>query len=145
MQRSSGFTLIEILIVVAIAGILSALAWPSYQDGVRKSNRAEAKAELMDLAQRLQKCYTTYGRYDDPPGASKCAAFDSVNASGGYITRGKGFYRVNIAPLGSATQEDSFELTATAIKAPQTKDDLTNRCNVLKLDNTGKKDPAICW
>ncbi len=143
MLRSYGFTLVEMLIVVAIIGILSALAWPSYQDGVRRSNRAEAKTELMDLAQRLQKCYTTYGRYDDPPGASRCAAYDSVLA--GYTTRGKNFYRVNIAPLGSATQEDSYVLTATAIKAPQTRDDLTNGCNILKLDHTGKKDPAVCW
>lgn len=144
MQRSSGFTLIEIMIVVAIAGILAALAWPSYQDGVRRSNRAEAKTELMDLAQRLQKCYTTYGVYNDPPGASICAAWNTVNGS--YITRGKGFYRITIAPLPApATPENSFELTATAILAPQTKDDLVNGCNELTLDNTGRKEPIICW
>lgn len=144
MQRSRGFTLVEMMVVAAIISILAALAWPSYQESVRRSNRAEAKTELMDLAQRLQKCFTTYGVYNDPPGASACAAFDAVN--GGYITRGKGFYRITIAPLPApATAENSFELTAEAIRAPQTQDDLVNGCNELTLDNTGRKEPIICW
>lgn len=129
------------MITVAIVGILAAIAWPSYQASVKKSNRAEAKTELMDIAQRLQKCYTTYGRYDDPPGDDKCAVFDSL-AAPGYTTRGRGFYKITIGPLAPATQRNSYVLSATADIAPQTTD---VGCEVLTLTHTGQKEPAECW
>jgi type IV pilus assembly protein PilE len=50
-----GFTLIDVLIAVAIVGILAAIAYPSYQSAVRKSNRAAAEAHLSDIAQRQQQ------------------------------------------------------------------------------------------
>lgn len=142
MQNSKGFTLIEIMIVVAIAGILASLAWSSYENSIKRSNRAEATTELSDLAQRLQKCYTTYGRYNAPPPPNQCAVFNSVN--GGYVTRGKGFYRINIDVGGTNDLRSSFIMTATAIRAPQT-DDTRDGCNVLRLSNTGEKQPVICW
>lgn len=141
MYKLKGFTLIEMMITVAIVGILAAIAWPSYQESVKRSNRAEAKTELMDIAQRLQKCYTTYGRYDDPPGEDQCAVFDSL-AAPGYTTRGRGFYIITIAPLGAATQRNSYILTATADIAPQTND---TGCESLTLTHTGQKEPAECW
>lgn len=143
MYRLKGFTLVELMIVVAIVGILAAVAWPSYQVSVRKSNRAEAKTELMDIAQRLQKCYTTYGRYDAPPAPNKCAVFDSL-AAPGYRTRGRGFYLITIAPLAPANQRNSYLLTATADRVPQTQD-TAGGCNVLTLTHTGQKEPEDCW
>ena len=53
--RQSGFTLIELMITVAIIGILAAIAYPSYQQYVVRSNRSEAQAYLMELAQREQQ------------------------------------------------------------------------------------------
>lgn len=142
MQTLKGFTLIEIMIVVAIVGILAALAWPLYVESVMRSNRAEAKTELQDLAQRLQKCYTTYGRYNAPAAPNKCAAFDNVNA--GFITRGKGFYKITIAAGASADLSSSYVMTAEAIKAPQTQD-TAGGCNKLTLSHTGAKTPIDCW
>ena len=53
-RQSTGFTLIELMIVIAIVGILAAVAYPAYQDHVRKSNRAAAQGFMMDVAQRQQ-------------------------------------------------------------------------------------------
>ncbi len=53
-RQSTGFTLIELMIVIAIVGILAAVAYPAYQDHIRKSNRAAAQACMMDVAQRQQ-------------------------------------------------------------------------------------------
>src|SRR5690554_7773304 len=58
-----GFTLLELMIVVAVVGILAAIAYPSYMDSVRKSNRADAKAALNDAAQQMQRCYTLNSSY----------------------------------------------------------------------------------
>lgn len=58
-----GFTLVELLIVVAIVAILAAVAFPSYQDYIRRSNRAAAQAEMMDIANRQQQYLLANGTY----------------------------------------------------------------------------------
>ena len=58
-----GFTLIELMIVVAVIAILAAIAYPSYQDSVRKSRRADAKAVVLNAAQILERCYTQNNVY----------------------------------------------------------------------------------
>lgn len=131
-----GFTLIEALIVVAIIGIIAAFAFPSYVEYVRKSNRAEAKAELMEVAQRLQRCYTNLGRFDD---ATNCAVFAQVTAK--FVTR-KGLYEISFD--ATAPTRTTYKLHATALKKPQTLD-TKNGCNDLTLDQNGTMLPALCW
>jgi type IV pilus assembly protein PilE len=77
--RNRGFTLIEVMIVVAIVAILAAIAFPSYARYVEQARRADAKAALLDAAQRLERCHTQFGAYDN--GA---CTFAAVSPDGHY-------------------------------------------------------------
>ena len=59
----AGFTLIELMITVAIVGILAAIAYPSYQDSVRKGKRAEGRTALIDFLQQQERFLTQTGSY----------------------------------------------------------------------------------
>ena len=69
-----GFTLIELMVAIAIIGILAAIAFPSYQDSVRKSKRAEGKAALLDLQNRLERYFIDRNSYATACIGSGCAA-----------------------------------------------------------------------
>jgi type IV pilus assembly protein PilE len=74
-----GFTLIEMLIVVALVAILGAIAYPSYTDSVRKAWRAEARTALMQEMQQQERVYTQRARYNKAP--YKTVSGDSEAAS----------------------------------------------------------------
>ena len=67
-DKLMGFTLIELLIAIVIVSILTAVAFPSYQNYVRQSNRAAAKAILYENAQFMEQFYTENNRYDATAG-----------------------------------------------------------------------------
>lgn len=128
-----GFTLIEVMVVVAIVGILAGIAYPSYMDQVRKGNRAKAQAFLMDLAQRQQNYLIVRRRYavslqelgfDDGAGSV---------ALGSELQQLTGAYNVIGVDLGvSQGPPPSFDLALTPTTGSSQESDGT-----LCLSNTG--------
>ncbi|WP_444895253.1 type IV pilin protein [Microbulbifer sp. SSSA005] len=128
-----GFTLIEVLVVVAIIGILGAIAYPSYMDSVRKSNRAEAKTELNDVAQRLQRCFTAFSAYDD----ANCSVAGEISNGNTLSTENDLYsisgvltattYTLTAAPQSGSVQAGdsscaSFTLTQAGVKSASSGD-----------------------
>jgi type IV pilus assembly protein PilE len=143
MKKQIGFTLIELMIAVVILGILVSFAFMNYQRYVMKSNRAEAKTELLNVAARLQRCYTLYGRYNPDDG---CDVYESLTGAAKITSEGRGFYEVDIAFVDEDEPSSDYTLTATAILAPQINDiDGPLDCTELTLTHTGAKTPAECW
>lgn len=97
----TGFSLIELMAAMAIAAILASVALPSYQDSVRRTHRADARILLTTTAQRLERCRTQYGSYDDV----SCAVGAAANSEHDY-------YRLVVA-----RNPDTFLLTATPLGA----------------------------
>ena len=87
IQRNtqSGFTLIELMITVAIVGILAAVAYPAYTDSVRKGKRAEARTALMNLLQQQERYLTQMNTYETfaagTPGALPFKAYSSSDST----------------------------------------------------------------
>jgi type IV pilus assembly protein PilE len=67
--QTKGFTLIELMIAVAVVGILASIAYPSYTDHVRRTRRADAQGALMGLANAMERYFTQNSTYCDAAGA----------------------------------------------------------------------------
>ncbi len=131
--RQTGVTLIELMVVVVIISILAAIAFPSYREQVRRSNRTEAKVAIQQRAQALEKCFTRYMDYTN-------AACDGAAAA---ANTPEGHYNVTVARPTALT----FTITATPLGG-QLSD---ARCMNLTLDEagtrgrTGTAPVEDCW
>lgn len=128
----SGFTLIELMIVVAVVAILAAIAYPSYTDSVLKSRRGQAKADMAEVAQMLERFHTEKNTY---------VGF-VLNPAQSPKT---GTARYTLALNPAATTQSTFTIVATATVG-QDKD----RCGNLSLTHAGGKGNtkgtlAECW
>ena len=128
-----GFTLIELMIAVAIIAILSAMAFPSFKDYLTRSRRAEAKAMLQQAAMWMERNQAATYRYDlDVAGVAVNDAKLTTLAFNKTPTSGTAMY--NIAFAGGAAARASYVLKAEP-QGTQATDDAT--CGTLAIDNTG--------
>ena len=123
---NKGMTLIELMIVVAVVGILAAVAYPSYQEHIRKARRADAQTALMELAQFMERYYTSNGTY-----VGAALPFTEAPKDGGAK-----FYDLEFSAGPAAS-------TYTLRASPKSAD----ACENLTLTHTGAKGAAKadCW
>lgn len=132
MKKIQGFTLIELMIVLAIIAIISAVGYPSYQNSVRKANRADGLALMADTAGKLERCFTVYGAYNN----TNCTI-----TNGSTIHSEKLHYDVVVTSAAA-----TYSLTATPVSAGQL---LDTKCATFTLTSAGVKSSTptgnTCW
>jgi len=155
MKNTTGFTLIELMITVAIVGILASIALPSYQSSVMRSRRVDAEGALVNFANAMERYFTANNTYCDAADTTGTTA-SGCGGSGNDI--GKPATTVYSIP---STTTSSYTITISAVtpttytlSAARAGAQANDKCGTLTLTNTGAKGipgantgltPADCW
>ena len=149
-RSTTGFTLIELMVVIVIGTILLAVAIPSYQSQIRRSRRTEAKTAVLELAGREERFFSTNG-----------AAYSVLPSDMGYTGAfpqaiGSGYYNITVcSPAGNCDPNanpppaPSYYITATPVAGSSQAADAA--CTSFSVDSTGQQfatgtdPPASCW
>lgn len=143
---AGGFTLIELMIAVAVAAILATIAYPSYQEAVRRGKRAEGRAALMQLMQQQERFYSQRNSYiafsaastDDDEKKFKWFSGDSAAASA---------YEISGVACDGETIENCVQLIAEPGSQKVGQNFADPVCGKLTFTSTGVKDADGdgCW
>lgn len=133
-----GFTLIELMIVVAIIAVLASVAYPSYKEYVARSRRAEARAVLVAAQQWMERFYTENFRYDK--NSAGVAVTDATQFPSRFSVSpvpGQGSPMYDIAVVVTNNVRDVYSVTATRKAGAAMASD---RCGNFSIDHLGRKD-----
>jgi len=128
LDKHSGFTLIELVVAIAIIGILASIALPNYLEYTKKGRRAAAQSHLMDVAQRQQQYLLDARSYAADLSTLSVTTPSDVSA----------YYTITMEAADATPP--TFKVTATPISGSAQAGDPT-----LTLDNAGVKTPADKW
>lgn len=144
---NKGFTLIELMITVAIVGILAAVAFPSYTSYIAKARRADARTQLASAQQWIEKFYSeSYDYARNTAGGSSTTAFNAQPFSQSpRVGDGSAMYVLTLTV--SASPATTYTLSATPVAGGSMSSDV---CGTLTLSNTGRRgagggDILKCW
>lgn len=136
-MNKNGFTLVELLVTIAIVAILSAVAYPSYLTHVQKTRRTEAQSELIELANRQEMYYLDHHVYATDLDSDLGMGADPLITENGYYS---------IKTSSAVSTAFGFTLTATAINAQAADSD----CATLSITQAHAKNATNangtnCW
>lgn len=129
--RCQGFTLIELVIVIAIIGIIASFAYPSYQDSVMKSRRTDATSALLKLQMDQEKHRANNPSYANSVVGPAGLNWPNADTEGGYYT---------LVTVGDAA---GFTATATAVTGKSQANDTL--CTIITIDQDGAAGVLDCW
>lgn len=130
IKQQRGFTMVELVIVIAIVGILTAIAYGSYENSVVKSRRKAAAACLLENSQFMERFYTTNLRYNQTNAATPVAV---ALPTFGCETDQAAFYNIQFNGAVSAT---AYSIEAVPVGAQLAKD---TDCGTLRINQAGAK------
>jgi type IV pilus assembly protein PilE len=144
-RRDSGVSLLELLVALALVGLLATLAYPSYRGVLLRAHRLEAIDALLGLATAQERFYVAHGRYadrlDDGSGSLEPGLAVAAVTSGGH-------YRLAVTAPGGA------DFTATATVLAGSGQEADERCSLFSIrangqrrarDRGGRDTTGPCW